>query len=55
MLWKNCPLVTSEPIDFENRLVEVQDFKKNTNRFLGVCGICLKLTKKTESSQLGTS
>jgi hypothetical protein len=33
----NQPLVTDEPVEFEEKLVEVQDFRGNiTDRFRGI-------------------
>jgi hypothetical protein len=33
---KNRRLVADEPVEFEKQPVEVQDFKKLTNRFRGI-------------------
>ena len=44
--WGERPLVADELVEFERLVVEVQDFKKITGRFRGICGICIKLSKK---------
>ena len=36
---ENRLLVTDEPVEFEELSVDVQDFKKNTIHFRGICGI----------------
>lgn len=33
---ENWPLVVDEPIEFENLLVEVQDFRKIMDKFKGI-------------------
>ena len=43
---ENRPLVTDEPIEFENQPIEVQDFKKITHHFRGIYGIYFKLLTK---------
>ena len=42
----NQLLVTDEPVEFEEWLVEVQDFRKSTDHFRGIYRIYLKLVKK---------
>ena len=39
MIRKNRQLVTNEPVEFENWLVEIQDCKKITDHFRGICRI----------------
>ena len=43
---ENRPLVTYEPVEFEISPVEVQEFRKITDRFRGVYRIHLMLLKK---------
>ena len=42
----NRPLVTGEPVEFEEQPVEGQDFRKFTHRFRLIYGVYLKLVKK---------
>jgi hypothetical protein len=42
---ENRLLFTNEPVEFEKKLVEVQDFKKIPRYFQGFWGIYLKLIK----------
>ena len=44
-----------KPKDHNMLLVEVQDFKKHTNHFRGICKIYFKLMNETERSQHVTS
>jgi hypothetical protein len=43
---ENPPLVTGEPVEFEKSQVEVQDFRKTTHHFRGICGTYRKSMKK---------
>lgn len=47
----NRPLVTEEPIEFENEPVEVKDFRIPIDHSRGTCKICLQVVKETERSQ----
>ena len=53
---ENRQLVTDEPVGFEKLPVEVQDFRKITNRFRGIYRIFEKETgaMNTENRQLVT-
>ena len=46
MIGEHWKLVTNEPVEFEKELVEVQDYKKITNHFKGICKICPNLIKE---------
>ena len=48
---ENLPLVTDEPIEFEEKPLEVQDFKKCTNHSRGIYRINLKLIKKDQKTR----
>jgi hypothetical protein len=37
MIGENRQLVTDEPVEFEKCPVEVQDCRRNTNHFGGIC------------------
>ena len=45
------PLITDEPVECEKLPVEVQDYRKITPHFSGICEICLKVISKTERSE----
>ena len=42
---KNRPPVLDEPVEFEEDLVEGQDFRKFTHHFRRICRIFFKLVK----------
>ena len=44
---KNQPLVGDEPVEFEIKPVEIEDFKKITHHFRGMYGIYPHVIKKT--------
>ena len=46
MIGENRQLVTNEPVGFEKSPVEVQDYRKITNRFRGIYGIYLNVIKE---------
>ena len=50
---ENQPLVTNEPVEFEEIPVEAQDFRKTTHHFRGACEIYLTIMKT--KSQHATS
>ena len=43
MIAENRQLVTDEPVEFEKKPAEVQDFRRITDHFRGIYGIYLKL------------
>ena len=46
MIGENGQLVTDEPVEFENKLVEVQDCRKTTDQFEGIYRIYPNLIKE---------
>jgi hypothetical protein len=46
LIGKNWQLVTNEPVEFEKKLVDVQDFKKITDHFRGFYKINPNLIKE---------
>ena len=48
---ENRPLVTDSPVEFEESLVEVQDFRKITDHFREIYGIYLKLMERIRNER----
>ena len=46
MIRESRQLVTDEPVEVEKSQVEVQDFRRITDHFRGIYGICLNLLQK---------
>jgi hypothetical protein len=46
MTVENRPLVTNEHVEFEKQLVQIQDFKKITDLFRGLCRYFLTFNKE---------
>ena len=42
----NLLLVTNNPIEFKKPSIEVQDFGKSIDHFIGICGIYFKFIKE---------
>ena len=45
MVGENWQLITIEPVEFEEKPVEVQDCRKMTHHFVGICRIYLRFNK----------
>ena len=48
MIGENRQLVTNEPVDFEKKPVEVEDFRKITDHFRGIYRIYPNLMKENQ-------
>ena len=46
MIGENRQLVTDEPVEFDEKPVEVQDGKKIAGHYRGICRICPNLMKE---------
>ena len=46
MKGESLPLITNEPVEFKKQTFEVQDCKKFTNHFRGICKIYQKSIKE---------
>jgi hypothetical protein len=49
MIGENGQLVTNEPVEFKKQPVEVQDCKKITDQFRGICRIYPNLIEETHN------
>ena len=47
---ENQPLITEEPVEFENKPVDVQDCRKITHHSRGIHGIFLKHIDKNQKT-----
>ena len=47
---ENQPLVTDELVEFEKNWVEVQDFKKTSNHFIGIYKAYFNSSKKNQKN-----